>query len=231
MVLHPWLLRPQETPIVRRRLLGDEAVAWEPRVHFHSQRQHLFLSQTSRALLRTLASRPRFLVACGWAQVWLLVVGRVHPLVAAGPPPGLRWPGSELCLAPGPGREAVSVGELGWELHAQAILPARVPGPDPGRGGQARPRQCRLPGHQLPEQRERCVLGLDHRGAAEPHSLEAVDQPLACPRAPFLPCRAAVPPHGLFPQTIHLPLYQGLGAGAGIPDLSTLGRGAGISQG
>ena len=40
-------------------------MAWEPRIHFHSQRQHLLISKISRALLRTLTGRPHFLAACG----------------------------------------------------------------------------------------------------------------------------------------------------------------------
>lgn len=76
-------------------------MAWEPRVHFHSQRQHLFLSQTSRALLRTLASRPRFLVACGLGP-GLAISGRKSPPIGGGwaSTPVCAWPGSELCLAP-----------------------------------------------------------------------------------------------------------------------------------
>lgn len=70
-------------------------MAWEPRIHFHSQRQHLLISKISRALLRTLTGRPHFLAACGLGPgLAISGGGRKCPPIAG------SWARSELCLAP-----------------------------------------------------------------------------------------------------------------------------------
>lgn len=70
-------------------------MAWEPHVHFHSQRQHLLISKISRALLRTLTGRPHFLATCGLGP-GLAISGGGRKC----PPIGGSWARSELCLVP-----------------------------------------------------------------------------------------------------------------------------------
>lgn len=171
-----------------------------------------------------------------WPVAWspgLAISGGKSPptLVAAGPPPR-STPGLGLSCAspPGPGREAVLRGSGLGAARPEAILPARVPGPDDPRGWRTRPRQCLPPGHRLPEHRKVCA-GPGHRGAAEPHSLEAVDQPPCVPVLPSCHACRPMPPHGLFPKPPSLPLYQGLGTVLASLTSALLAGGAGISQG
>lgn len=123
------------------------------------------------------------------------------------------------------------VGELGWELHAprpsclpvyQALMTAGA------KHGLVNASYRAIDSLSI----EKGVCGAWTTGRLLSHTRwRLLTSPHVSPCSlPAIPCRP-VPPHGLFPQTPFAALVPGPGDGAGISDLSTLGRGAGISQG
>lgn len=140
-------------------------------------------------------------------QIWLLVVGRVHPLVAAGPPRSAPGLGLNCASPPGRAVSCPSWGSWAGSCTPEGRLPARVPRPD-DREGQAAASSMPATGPSTPEHRERCVLGLD-TGELLGHSL-GCQSSHACPVwATF--CMQCTSFHRTVSLSPTMPLHQGLG--------------------